>query len=394
MKRSIVILTLAVLGLVTGSAFAAFVSSTSTGVNTFTTRAVSSKPVISGPRITADPNCGAGSPADTVRQGGAFYVCVNSITDVAGVSSATADLEPVSGDPAIPLFSSGGPYGGYEYRSAVQTANAPLDTGTSGGWSIRATNANGDRSTLSGNTFNVRSYRGMLLGEFGGPAESLASQYYQLNQATGTGANLGSGGGAAITYNGTPTRRVSGALVGSTDTAVRLASATDYLSATRRAAIASDYSLEIWVRGSATSGGGPGTVWSDSAGLIDAGATNSNNDFGVAVDATGRIVAGCGNAGSTLRTGPDSLSDGQWHHVVFTRVRTTGMIRLYLDGVIQAGSVGCNTTAHTGSGTVWFGRSHESTLNLVADLDEAVLWGRTLSGSEILDHFRLGKGTG
>jgi hypothetical protein len=394
MKRRIALIAMAVLGVVTGTALAAFVSTTSTGTNTFSTRAVASKPVITGTRVTTDENCAAAAPEETIRQGEPFYVCAQSITDPAGVASVSADLEAISGNPAIALFTAGGPWNGYAYRSNLTTASSPLATGTSGGWSIQASNMNGDRTTKSGLTYNIRSWSGLILGEFGMAAESLASQYYRFSETTTSGANLGTGGNAAATYNGTPTRRVPGAIVGSSDTAVRLNGGSDYLSATRRAAIASNYAVEIWVKGSATSGAGAGTLWSDSAGLVDAGNAANNNDFGVAIDATGRIVAGCGNAAvSTIRSAAGVLSDGAWHHVVFNRVRTTGAITLYVDGAQVAAATTCNTSAHTGSTTVWFGRSHESSLNLTADLDEPVLWGRNLTSAEVLDHYRLGAGT-
>lgn len=389
--RRLVLLALALLGCMAGTALAAYVSSTSTGVNTFTTRAVTSKPVITGVRITSDANCAVGAPVDTIRQGGTFYACVTSVTDPAGIASVTADLSGINGDVAVPLNTAGGPFSGYAYRTAVQTADVPLETGTSGAWSIRATNNNGDRSTLSGNTYNVRSYDGLLRGEFGAAAVPNVSQYYRLSDTGTTGANVGSGGTATMTYFGTPTRRVDGAIVGSTDTAVRLNGGTDYLSGGRLGAIASNYSVEAWVKGTATSGGGPGTVWSDSAGIIDAGNAGSNNDFGLALDATGRLVAGCGN-GATIRSNPGAISDGNWHHVVFTRVRATGAIILYLDGVPVANATTCNTTAHTGSTTIWLGRSHESNLYLTADLDQVVLYGRTITPAEVLDHYNLGLG--
>lgn len=392
-RLALIMVALGVLVGAAGTAIAAFVSSTSTGVNTFTTRAVASKPVISGVRITSDPSCAAASPAETVRQNGTFYACVNSVTDPAGIASVTADLTNVNGDNAVPLNTSGGPFSGYTYRSAAQTAGAPLETGTTGAWSIKATNTNGDRSTLSGQSFNIRSYDGMLRGEFGAPAFTNVAHYYRFGEATTTAQNASpSSTTPTVTYNGTPTRQVDGAIVGSADKAVRLNGATDYLSHNRLAAIASDYSLEIWVKGSATTGAGPGTLWSDSAGLIDAGNAASNNDFGLALDATGRLVAGCGNAAaSTIRSNPGAISDGNWHHVVFTRVRTTGAIRLYLDGVNVANATTCNTTAHTGSTTIWYGRSHESNLYLTgADLDQAVLYSRAITAAEVLDHYNLG----
>ncbi len=383
--------TAVLLGCLCGTAFAAYVSSTSTGVSTFTTRAVTSKPEITGVRIAQDPACAVGVPVDTVRQGGEFYACVNSVTDVAGIASVTADLSGINGDPAVPLNTAGGPFSGYQYRSAVQVAGSPLETGTSGAWSVKATNNNGDRSTLAGNTFNIRSYDGLLRGEFGVAATANVAQYYRLSDAGATAANVGSGGTATLTYNGTPTRRVEGANVGSADTAVRLNGGTDYLSGRRLGAIASNYSLEVWIKGTAASGSGPGAVWSDSAGIIDAGNAASNNDFGLALDATGRIVAGCGN-GTTIRSNAGAISDGNWHHVVFTRVRTTGAIELFLDGVSVANSTACNTTAHTGSTTIRLGRSHESDLNLTADLDQAALYSRTITAAEVLDHYNLGLG--
>lgn len=393
MKHRIVLIALAVLGVVAGTAFAAFVSTTSTGENTFSTRAVSSKPVIDGTRITSDPGCGVGTPVDTVRQATDLYVCVSSITDPAGVASATADLATVTGNASIPLLTVGGPFGGYAYRSAAIPASSPLDTGTSGGWSVRATNVNGDRTTKSGITYNIRSWTGFLLGEFGAAREPQVDQYYRVSDAGTSSPNLGDGGTAGLTYLGTPTRRVPGAVVGSTDTAVRLNAAGDYLSATRRIS-GGDYSLEVWVKGSAASGKGPGTLWSDAAGLIDGGSASSADDFGVAVDATGRVVAGCGNAAAaTIRSDAGALTDEAWHHVVFTRTMASGAIALYIDGVRAANATTCNTTLHTASNTVWFGRSHESGLGLTGDLDEPVLWGRALTGAEVLDHFKLVSGT-
>lgn len=395
MKRRITLIALAFVGVFAGSALAAFVSSTSTGTNTFTTRAVASKPTISGERITTDPTCAAGVPADTIRQGATFYVCVNSITDPAGVSSATADVSGINGDTNAPLFTTGGPYSGYQYRSNAQTASVPLDTGTSGAWSVQATNADGDRSTDSGLTYNIRSYTGMLLGEFGAAATAGVTQFYHLSDTGTTAANVGTGGTATGTYFGTPTRRVGGAIVGSTDGALQLNGGTDYVSVPRRATIGADYTLETWIKGSATSGSGAGTLWSDSAGLIDAGTTANANDFGVAVDASGRIVAGCGNAAaSTIRSAAGILADGNWHHVVFTRTRTTGAIALYVDGQSVATSSACNTTNQTGSTTVYFGRSHESDLYLTGTIDEPALYARVLPLSEIRDHYLLGTGTG
>ncbi len=56
MTRRIVLIALALVGVVAGTATAAFISSTSNGPNSFTTRAVTSRPVITGTRITTNSN--------------------------------------------------------------------------------------------------------------------------------------------------------------------------------------------------------------------------------------------------------------------------------------------------------------------------------------------------
>jgi hypothetical protein len=394
MSRRLLLVALALLGGIVGTAAAAFVSSTSNGPSSFTTRAVTSRPTIAGTRITPNSDCSAASPAETIRQGTTYYACVQSVTDPAGIASVTADLTNVEGASAVPLFTAGGPWSGFSYRTAARTADVPLETGTSSAWSVRATNTTGDASTLAGLALNVRSYVGLLRGEFGGAAIANVAQYYRFNDAGTTAPNLGSGGTATGTYTGSPTKQVAGALVGSSDTAVELNGTSDYVTVPRLAAITSDLTAEVWVKGSSSSGSGAGTTFADSAGLIDAGNAASTRDWGVAVDATGRIVAGCGNGGTVLRSAAGVLSDGNWHHVAFTRVRTTGATALYVDGSSVATGTGCTTNTLTGSTTVWFGRSHESSRYLQGTLDEGVLYSRALTAGELLDHVRLGTGTG
>ena len=85
--KRIALIAVALLGLVVGSAAAAFVSSTSNGPNTFTTRAVTSRPTITGTRITTNSDCSAAVPAETIRQGTTYYACVQSVTDPAGIAT-------------------------------------------------------------------------------------------------------------------------------------------------------------------------------------------------------------------------------------------------------------------------------------------------------------------
>lgn len=395
MTRRIALIAIALLGVSVGTATAAFVSSTSNGPNTFTTRAVTSRPVITGSRITTNSDCSATTPAETIRQGTTYYACVQSVTDSgSSIASVTADLTGIEGASAVPMFNAGGPYSGYAYRTAARTANVPLETGTSGAWSVRATNATGDASSLSGLGYNIQSYAGLLKGEFGAAATPNLTQYYRFNDAGTTAPNASTAVTATGTYNGSPTKQVAGALIGSTDTAVSFNGTTDYMQVARNAALTSDFTAEVWVKGSATSGSGPGTSWIDSAGLVDdgSGSTASTRDWGVAVDATGRIVAGCGT-GTILRSAAGALTDGKWHQVALVRTRTTGATILYLDGASVATGTGCSTNTLNGQANIWWGRSHESSRYLAATIDEGALYARALPAAELLDHYKLATGT-
>src|SRR5512135_3925018 len=94
--------------------------------------------------------------------------------------------------------------------------------------------------------------------------------------------------------------------------------------------VADDFSLELWFQ--ARSGTGIGNrQWWQGAGLFDGEVPGVVNDFGTSLDTQGRVWAGTGNPDVSLHSDP-GLADGAWHHVVFTRVRASGTITLYVDG--------------------------------------------------------------
>lgn len=398
-RRRSLLIAVVLLGLLAGPALAAFVSSTTNSGNSFSTRAITSVPVIDGGRITTDANCNAVIPAETIRQGTTFYVCVQSVTDSSGISSVTTNVSSINGDDAAPLTTAGGPWSGYAWRSAALTADRPLPTGSNGTYAVEATNTDGNRKTSGGLLYNIRSLEGWLRGEFGAPASASLLQYYRLSESAGTGPNRGTGTYPA-TYNGTPTRGEPGAIIGSTDNAVKINGGSDYLSAARR--VANDFTVQLWVKGTSGSGAGAGASWLDTAGLISSAADAStlypDRDFGLGLDATGRIVAGCGRSNpstgpTTIRSAAGRLNDGDWHHVAFTRERITYTIRLYIDGVQVSSATNCSNTSFNQATETWFGRGQESGLSVDAWLDEAVTHGRVLTPAEIAEIYQLGTGT-
>ncbi len=94
--------------------------------------------------------------------------------------------------------------------------------------------------------------------------------------------------------------------------------------------LGSTSTLDAWIK---TTQVGNATHWLAPAitGVEQAGGANDIN-WGT-LDATGRIGIYVGDSGSVYSTNP--INDGQWHNVAMTRDAVTGMIELYVDGVLN-----------------------------------------------------------
>jgi hypothetical protein len=116
--------------------------------------------------------------------------------------------------------------------------------------------------------------------------------------------------------------------------------------------VGANFTFEFWMR----------AKWQDNAGTVAPGLNGDGwitgnvildrdvygpgdyGDFGVSI---GRSGGGCvlafgahnGSWGQTL-VGSADVGDGAWHHVACTRVKKSGLMRLYVDGVLDAEAAG------------------------------------------------------
>ena len=79
-------------------------------------------------------------------------------------------------------------------------------------------------------------------------------------------------------------------------------------------------------------GVGTGTDFYQGAGLLGGEVGGVVNDFGLSLNANGRVLAGTGNPDTTISSAA-GFNDGQPHVVTFQRDQSLGTIRLYVDGV-------------------------------------------------------------
>ncbi len=143
-----------------------------------------------------------------------------------------------------------------------------------------------------------------------------------------------------------------------------------------------DFTIAFWLRTTGTGPGGNDYRWFLGAGLVDGEVRGIVRDFGVSYHSDGRITAGTGEPETFIHS-PPGYNDGLWHHVAFTRERSSGLIRLFVDGEPVAQAKGStrplDAPAHLDIGRMMPGYNH-----FRGDLDDVRLYARALSEHEIL----------
>ena len=113
--------------------------------------------------------------------------------------------------------------------------------------------------------------------------------------------------------------------------------------------VGQDFTIEFWMKTSsgtnlsgAAANTGSNDDWTIGHIIVDRDVFGQGNfgDYGISL-ANGRIAFGVnnGNASYTL-VGTGDLRDGLWHHVAVTRSNANGMLRIFIDGMMNASGTG------------------------------------------------------
>jgi hypothetical protein len=100
--------------------------------------------------------------------------------------------------------------------------------------------------------------------------------------------------------------------------------------------IKGDFSILFWIMTDQTAHDyiEAAAHWWAGNGLVDAKNCGKNDDFGIAL--LGKKVGfGIGNTDVTIKS-VRTINDEKWHHIAATRSKKTGIIKLYIDGVLEA----------------------------------------------------------
>ena len=257
------------------------------------------------------------------------------------------------------------------------------------GSTIRLLVGGTQRVSVTNTTITAAGSAGVIMG-FGASTTTVDnSNGMHLDNFTVSGTLADSWGTNTGSYLNGPTLGVAGAITGDSNTAVTFDGSNDYATVARQ--ISNDFSIEFWFK--STNGNGTNPGWWQGSGLVDAEGATAAQDFGISLRSDGRIVAGVGSpsGGSTSVVSSTTTGDnGSWHHVVFTRIMSTGAMTLYVDGA-SAGTALGSTTSLTSATNIDFGRILTGPRYFSGTLDEVAVYNTVLSAATVTDHNNAGR---
>jgi RHS repeat-associated protein len=217
--------------------------------------------------------------------------------------------------------------------------------------------------------------------------------YWRLGESSGTALSSevgGSGMNATFTGSGTSVLDVPGVFGKGDNRAVRLGGGGHIRIPGSIPADATELSAEMWFRTTTA----PGVLMSFQNAPL--GETPTSWRPLLNIDGDGKLRGlfyPTGATGATPIVSSQTVTDGEWHHVVLSGAGTTQT--LYLDGV-QVGSLTgalseqSRQYAYIGGGyssSGWMGLA-SGTYHLQGDVDEVALYRRGLTADEVAAHYR------
>ncbi len=142
--------------------------------------------------------------------------------------------------------------------------------------------------------------------------------------------------------------------------------------------ISNDFTIEFWFK--STQVAGSTNQWYQGMGLVDGEVNNVTADFGVTLG-NGKVLFGIGSPDSTVAA-TNTVTDGAWHHVAATRIKSSGLYSLYIDGVLAAAKSG-GTTTLAAPQKISIGSLQTAINYFQGSIDEVRIWTAARTATEI-----------
>lgn len=267
------------------------------------------------------------------------------------------------------------------------------------GTSIRASLDGTERIAVTDSSISAAGLAGITLGaNFSSQTDSAGLHLDNLSALPLSRARDSTGTNHGL-YDRAVTLGAAGAFLGS-NSAATFDGVDDYVDMPRE--IGNDFTIELWFKSTQGLGAAGVTQWYQTAGLVDANAPFSTNDFGIGLRSDGKILAGSGKTKCVLvvcsdddqtivSSGATAYNDGNWHHVVFTRARATGVMVLYVDGTAKGTLSSGSLNLLDAMGRVSIGRLQTANNYFAGSIDEVAVYSSVLSAQSVLAHYQAGR---
>lgn len=120
--------------------------------------------------------------------------------------------------------------------------------------------------------------------------------------------------------------------------------------------------------------------WYNGAGLVDGEVGGATTDFGLSLNADGKLLAGTG-APDVFLNSASGYNDSSSHVATFTRTKSTGTIALYVDGT-ACGTVTGSTASLTAPSRLTIGSIQTDTNYFSGDIAEIIIYSSALSDAD------------
>ena len=148
------------------------------------------------------------------------------------------------------------------------------------------------------------------------------------------------------------------------------------------------FTIEYWIK--TTQASPSGTQWYQGNGIVDAEVGGSTSDFGTVL-LNNKLAFGVGNPDITIQS-TTSINTGNWIHVAATWDGTTGAMKLYINGVLEASTIGATGT-RSAPPSIRIGAIQTGINYFNGTIDELRIWNSVRSQSDIQSNMNSEIGT-
>mgnify|MGYP002651373728 CR=1 FL=1 len=143
--------------------------------------------------------------------------------------------------------------------------------------------------------------------------------------------------------------------------------------------VSSDFTVECWIKTTMT--GTSGSQWFAGSGIVDAEMPGETNDWGLTLNGN-RISFGIGQPDRTIFS-LSTVNTGAWVHVAASWQQSTGEMKLYINGVLEATSNG-SLSVRSAPTRIVMGRKQNNEDPLNGSLDEVRIWNEVRTPVQLL----------